>query len=131
MARPASPALKSRQAPTADLQLLILQCTAFKSLGSPQFGIQNPGLHSAECRLTPTDHMPFTQLLIICIRAPAACMQEAAGRSNGDGGPPVPWVWVGSEAALIRGLFRALNGYCIAEVPRGWAALHRTACYLR
>lgn len=131
MARPASPALKSRQAPTADLQLLILQCIAFKSLGSGQYWNTEPRVVQCRVWIAPKDRMPSTQLLTICIRAPAACMQEAAGRSNGDGDPPVPWVWVGSEAALIRGLFRALNGYCIAEVPRGWAALHRTACYLR
>ena len=50
---------------------------------------------------------------------------------SGEQGTPAPWVWVGADAALIRGLFRALNGHCISEVPRGWTALERIACYLR
>lgn len=43
----------------------------------------------------------------------------------------IPWVWVGAEAVLIRGLLRALHGHCVTELPRGWTALERTACRLR
>jgi hypothetical protein len=42
-----------------------------------------------------------------------------------------PWVWVGAEAVLIRGILRALHKHCVMEVPRGWTALERTACRLR
>ena len=42
-----------------------------------------------------------------------------------------PWVWVGAEAVVIRGMLRALHGHCITELPRGWTALERTACHLR
>jgi len=58
-------------------------------------------------------------------------VQGADEQSNGERGASTPWVWVGAEAALIRGLFRVLNGYCISDVPRGWTALERIACYLR
>lgn len=42
-----------------------------------------------------------------------------------------PWVWVGAEAVVIRGMLRALHGHCITELTRGWTALERTACHLR
>ncbi len=42
-----------------------------------------------------------------------------------------PWVWVGAEAVVIRGILRALHGHCITELTRGWTALERTACHLR
>ena len=58
-------------------------------------------------------------------------LQKESELGSGEQGTPAPWVWVGADAALIRGLFRALNGHCISEVPRGWTALERTACYLR
>lgn len=58
-------------------------------------------------------------------------LQKESELGSGKQGAPAPWVWVGADAALIRGLFRALNGYCISEVPRGWTALERIACYLR
>ena len=58
-------------------------------------------------------------------------LQKESELGSGEQGTPAPWIWVGADAALIRGLFRALNGHCISEVPRGWTALERTACYLR
>ncbi len=58
-------------------------------------------------------------------------LQEPKEQSNGERGGSAPWVWVGAEAVLIRGIFGALNGHCISEVPRGWAALERIAGYLR
>jgi hypothetical protein len=64
-------------------------------------------------------------------------MQGAADRAGADAAAAaapaghVAWVWVGGEAVLIRGMLRALHGHCLAELPRGWTALERTACHLR
>lgn len=47
---------------------------------------------------------------------------------SGTGGA---WAWRGGEAALVRGILRALHLHCLQHCQAGWKTLERTALWLR